>query len=254
LPSSNFIVPAGMILAERTLFLPSAGVVLALVAAAAWAAPRLATYVARRLAPANLEQQLRLMRAGLATAIGGLLVAGAVWSARRTTVWHDNERLFRQTVIDSPNSYRAHHMLGTLEFYYKRMDAGEREYQRAIKLFPLDPMVPFQLATQYRMMGVCSRAIPYYRLAQVVYPETGNAGYAYCLVKEGRYAEARERLKIAIDYYRGSSAFHQLLVWTASQEAAHRSADSAKTTAGTVKLVGERHVRRKSALPQGDVP
>jgi hypothetical protein len=48
------------------------------------------------------------------------IVAGMTKSVMRTRVWHDNDRLFRQAVIDSPRGYRAHYMLGAWNFENKR--------------------------------------------------------------------------------------------------------------------------------------
>ena len=92
LPSSNFVLPAGIVLAERTLFLPSVGAMLVLGALAV---------VIRDWIRARFGERRDVARLGQAV-IALVLAAGTARSLQRTTVWHDNERLFRQAVIDSP--------------------------------------------------------------------------------------------------------------------------------------------------------
>jgi hypothetical protein len=125
LPSSNFIIPAGIILAERTLFLPSLGAMLALGAAV----PELRRRLARR-SPGT--QRVGSMLG--AAALGAILVAGVARSASRTRVWRDNDTLFSQAVLDAPESYRAHYMLGAWKFEQGRKQEGEQHYRRAIHL------------------------------------------------------------------------------------------------------------------------
>src|SRR5262249_27700183 len=120
LPSSNFLVPAGIVLAERTLFLPSVGAMLVVGSLCVAAAER---YRASR-------HHIGQTRAGQAALIL-VLAAGTSRSLQRTTVWRNNARLFRQAVIDSPFSYRAHYMLGAYDFEEKRRREGEAEYHKA---------------------------------------------------------------------------------------------------------------------------
>jgi hypothetical protein len=82
LPVANLLYPAGFYVAERTLYLPSAGVVLA---GAGWLA---------RLP----SRQLRSILAILA-------VAGGVRTALRVPVWRDDARVTASVLEDSPRSY-----------------------------------------------------------------------------------------------------------------------------------------------------
>ena len=193
LPSSNFVVPAGIILSERTLFLPSAGAMLVLAAIAAWAAPRLATQWndAKRTTPILL-----------ASAVGAILVAGAWHSTTRARVWHDNETLFAQAVADAPESYRAHYMLGALLFENARNKEGERHYREAMKLFPYDPFMAYNFAQLYQKAGMARAAIPLYRWTFEMAPEfrrgEGRGNLALCLIGAGEPREAREQALIAL--------------------------------------------------------
>ena len=151
LPSSNFIVPAGFIIAERTLLLPSVGAMIALASAVPWLYGRFETSRSAQLAAA----------AAIATLIG----LGLAHSLRRNAVWRDNETLFTQSVEDAPDSYRAHYMLGQLLFQAGDRAAGERHYLRALQLFPNDPVLAYNLAEEYRKVGWCRPAIAWYRSA-----------------------------------------------------------------------------------------
>lgn len=185
LPSSNFVLAAGILLAERTLFLPSVGAML--VAGAFFVAAR--DWLRARFGGA--PSLARWSRVAIVLAI----VAGGVRSVQRTTVWRDNERLFRQAVADAPLAYRAHYMLGAWAFENKRRREGETEYRKALNLFPYDPFLSYNMAEQYRSVGLCGPAVPLYRWAfglQPTFP-LGHGAFAWCLLNEGQYSEARTR-------------------------------------------------------------
>src|SRR2546430_1738531 len=82
LPVANLLYPAGFYLAERTLYLPSAGPVLA---AAAWLA--------------------RLRREQLRPVAAALVLLGGVPSALRVPVWRDDAHVTHSILLDSPQSY-----------------------------------------------------------------------------------------------------------------------------------------------------
>jgi hypothetical protein len=185
LPSSNFVVPAGIVLAERTLFLPSAGAMFMLgalcVVVAEW----------RPALTREHPEPRRLAQAALVV----VLTTGMVRSIERTPVWRDNDRLFHQAVIDSPRAYRAHYMLGAWDFEYQRKRDGENEYHTALSLFPYDAYLSFNMAEQYRRAGLCAPAIPLYRWTFGLDPyfPLGHGMYAWCLLNDGQYDSARVR-------------------------------------------------------------
>ncbi len=82
LPVANLLFPAGFYLAERTLYLPSAGFV---VAAAVWLA--------------------RLPHKWLRPLVATLVLVAGLRTALRVPVWRDNERVTRSVIHDSPRSY-----------------------------------------------------------------------------------------------------------------------------------------------------
>jgi hypothetical protein len=196
LPTSNFIIPAGIILAERTLFLPSVGALLALGAIVPWLTARLDA-----MQPNDAARGLRVVFAGLVVII---LSAGTWRSITRTPVWHDNERLFSQAVVDAPESYRAHYMLAAWMFDTKRKKEGEHEYRRALALFPYDPFMSYNLAMQYQMSGMYAAAIPLYHWTFDLAPHfregEGRENLAICLASVSQFTEAREQALIAMQY------------------------------------------------------
>ena len=186
LPSSNFLIPAGFIIAERTLLLPSVGAMIAVASAVPWLYERFEDRV-----PAQL----------LAAGALAVLVSLGLWrSVQRNRVWRDNETLFRQSVLDAPDSYRAHHMLG--QMYFERGDkaAGERHLRRAVELFPHDPVVLYVLAEEYRKVGWCPPAIPLYRSAFAIAPNMrmSQYGLAVCQLEVLQMDSARATALSAI--------------------------------------------------------
>lgn len=192
LPSSNFVLPAGIVLAERTLFLPSVGAMLVIGALAV---------IASNWLRARFGERRDLPRLGWA-ALALVLLAGTARSIQRTTVWHDNDRLFHQTVVDSPLAYRAHYMLGAWDFENNRKREGEAEYHKALSLFPYDPFLSYNMAERYRTAGLCGPALPLYRWTHGLDPHfpLGHGAFAWCLLNEGHYAEARTRAFDAIRF------------------------------------------------------
>lgn len=182
LPSSNFILPAGIVLAERTLFLPSVGAMLIVGGTA--------LVIAERLRESPRAAQLRMMAR---IACAAALAAGAVRSITRTRVWRDNDTLFAHAVLDAPDSYRTHYVLGSWYLEQKKKRLAEAEYRKGLKLFPYDPYLAFGLAEEYRTSGICQAALPLYRWAREVDPEfpIGRTQYALCLFDAGQYDLAK---------------------------------------------------------------
>jgi hypothetical protein len=196
LPTSNFVVPAGIILAERTLFLPSVGALLALGAVMPW--------LSDRIARLHSNDAIRVARVATATSVVAILLAASWRSVTRTPVWHDNERLFSQAVVDAPQSYRAHYMLGAWMFETGRKKEGEHHYRRAIALFPYDPFMSYNLALQYQISGMYAAAIPLYRWTFDLAPRfregEGRENLALCFANTLQPAPAREQAFLAMRY------------------------------------------------------
>ena len=143
LPVSN-VVPTGVVLAERTLFLPSIGVCLAL--------GGLAALIAR-----NATQPVRQAL----TALGMVLLAvAAIRSAMRARVWRDNEVLFTTTVKDAPNSSRAFKVYARYLTGQGRDAEAEAALRHAVELWNGDPDSYADLTLLLRRQARCEEAVP----------------------------------------------------------------------------------------------
>jgi hypothetical protein len=183
LPVSNLIVPAGFVTAERTLFLPSVGVLL------------VAGAVARGIRSGGRAGELRLGVAVLSL----LIVLGLARSIDRQRVWKNNTIFANELVKDSPNGYRAHFIRGR-EIGFERGNFAEmmREYHLALRLFPYDASMTLTMADGYTRAGVYDRAAELFRWTYAVAPQTaaGRYEYVYALSRLKRWDEVRtEALK-----------------------------------------------------------
>jgi tetratricopeptide (TPR) repeat protein len=127
-PVSNVLIPTEILVAERTLYLPSWGVVLALASAGA-------------LLPWRPRAKAVLLVA--------VMLAGAVRSVARAGVWHDDDRWFTALQHDAPRSYRTLWLLGQDAFAAQRWGSGERYLRDAIAAAPDLPGAREDLAAFY---------------------------------------------------------------------------------------------------------
>jgi hypothetical protein len=210
LPSSNFILPAGIVLAERTLFLPSVGAMLVVGALALVAAEQMRARMSN----------VRIATAGVWAPAAVLLAAGGLRSASRTKVWHDNNVLLWQTVLDAPLSYHAHYMLGGWEFELKQLRVGEVELKKALSLFPYDPYMAFGLAQQYSSVGMCRPAIALYRWSRQLNPAAPRTvKFASCLLEMGEYDAAKAEALEVIRTGGNLSVPRRVIFWADSAKA-----------------------------------
>lgn len=202
-PVSNLVLKAGIVLAERTLFLASAGATLLVGAAAAAVMDR---WPARRVI---------VLGAGAA-----IVVLGAWRSALRQPVWRDTATLFAQTVRDAPRNYRAHWTYGLNLYERGNREAGIAELATAIELYPADPTLYSDAGDLYRTNGQCERAIPMYHRALALTPglKFTRSRLASCFMRTGRYAEARRELNRLVA--EGSPEFGTFIPAVDSAEAA----------------------------------
>jgi hypothetical protein len=178
-PVSNLLTPTGVVLAERTLFLPSAGMMLALGAAWAWLQPRAAPKL--------------MLRAALAMAAGGLLALGVWRSAERTRAWHDQDQFMARLMIDAPTVARSHKLVAR---HMKRTNRGaeaEAAWRRAYELFEGDPEAHEELGQIYRASGRCREAIPVFASGLQKHADrtTLRSRYIECLLVLGDTMGAR---------------------------------------------------------------
>jgi hypothetical protein len=147
LPVSNLLTPSGVVLAERTLFLPSAGALLVVGGGLMLLLPRLEARGART---AQIAWAL----------LAGVVLAGTIRSSGRQLAWKEQAGFFRKLEADAPKTYRA--QLAVSNFYSEigQYRPAERAARRAFELYRGDPQVHEQLGQMLRRRGHCADALP----------------------------------------------------------------------------------------------
>lgn len=118
LPVANLLFPTGVLIAERTLYLPSAGAALALGALLS-----------------------RLQGRRFVTVVAALTVLGAARSALRVPVWRDDRTVTLSILADSPQSYRGPARAGSLFQTVRDPGRALGAYRVALQAFDRDANV-----------------------------------------------------------------------------------------------------------------
>ena len=113
-PISNVLFPTEFLIAERTLYLASFGVVFALASAA------------MAIGSARLRYTL----------VGVLVAAGVLRTIAHIPTWHDDEQHYLALKRDAPRSYRTLWLEGKDEFAAGRWGTGEQFLLQSIALAP----------------------------------------------------------------------------------------------------------------------
>lgn len=151
---SNILVPTEILLGERTLYLASVGAVLALAMSGQWIASR---------------------RPAVAAVVGGLVVGlGLVRAVTRVPVWRSNATVFPQLVEDAPGSYRSYWVAGMLAYQQGDSTRGETLVRQAIQIYPLNPTVWSDLATQLEHERRYREAATFFSAAFRIEPSRGD--------------------------------------------------------------------------------
>ncbi|HEV8150763.1 MAG TPA: hypothetical protein VGP61_11310 [Gemmatimonadales bacterium] len=186
-PVSNLAAPTGILLAERVLFLPSVGVVLALGAALAAWLPR-------------VEVAGRRVRLAAGIAAAALLLLAAARSFVREAVWRSQESFFAALERDAPRSYRAHFVTARYAYGERRFPEAERAAREALALYAGDPQVHEQLGQVLRAEGRCAEALPVLAEGVRLAPErtTTRSRLIECALAVGDTARARAVAREAV--------------------------------------------------------
>lgn len=122
-PVSNVLIPTGIVLAERTMMLPSIGAVLVLGGVLALGAERL---------PAGKPRPGLVARIVLI----GVIIALGIRSAVRERDWRDDRTLRIRNVEDAPRSWATQLSYASMLFEDGRRDSALARYSRARELAP----------------------------------------------------------------------------------------------------------------------
>ena len=191
-PVSNVLFGIGVMMAERLLYLPSAG--LCLSAGAALEAAVVAAIAGRGALTAKRVMAGCCLAAAIPTALL------AYRTIVRTADWYDQVTLFEATVRTSPRSALAHVNLGSIYQSQGRLVDAEEAYRAAIAIAPNRPGPHYNLATVLEATGRGEEAIKLYREAARIDPSDiktlNNLGRA--LLAGSRAGEAIAVLESAV--------------------------------------------------------
>jgi cytochrome c-type biogenesis protein CcmH/NrfG len=178
--TSNFIVPIGTILGERILYLPSAGICLA---------------VAGSLVAAG-----KRFRVPVAVATTAFLVLGAARTWARGADWKDNLTLFESAAKASPLSCKVHYNLAVELRLAGRTREAADHLERALQLGPNDAKIHNNLAGILAGEGKLDAAIVHLEQAVRIDPNDADAQYnlGSLLRQVGRAAEAIGHFEAAL--------------------------------------------------------
>lgn len=182
LPVANLLIPVGILVAERTLYLPSAGLVLAL---GGW----WRDWPARRLFPL----------------LAVLVLAGGLRTALRVPVWRNDVTLTESMLDDSPRSYRSFSRSGGLLLSARHPDRALEALRRAIAIYDRDAAVYVAAADAAFTLGRpaladsllalgdrwCTRCTNLYRVQARAAYSRGDRATAEWLLGLARRIEAR---------------------------------------------------------------
>jgi protein O-mannosyl-transferase len=154
LPISNMLLPIGTIFAERLLYLPSLGVLIAATAGVD-----------------ALAARVRHVRIA-----GWLLLAVVLLFAARTgernRVWKDDATLFEATAVAQPRSAKARTNLATLRAQAGRWPEAETEYRAALAIYPRYLAGLNGLGHALLMQGRMPEARAIFEQALAAYPQS----------------------------------------------------------------------------------
>lgn len=156
LPASNLLVATGQVLAERTLYLPSAG-----------AAMLLGVAVERALRPASFKWT----RSATAAAIGVILLWAGVRTAVWTGHWRNHDRLFARMIAADPRGYAGYWLSGIEATRQKRPDEGLTLFEKAYALERRDRGLLLDLGAALTNDGQFERAQRIYREGLLLAPD-----------------------------------------------------------------------------------
>jgi protein O-mannosyl-transferase len=216
-PVSNIVVPTGSLLAERLLFFPSIGFLVALGGATGLVWERALG------SPAWRQQAV--------TAVGGVLVLlGVLRSAERHRVWRNEAFLSVRSVQDAPRSYRTQRAYADILFRLNRPEMALEAYAQSIALAPEghDWRVRNDLAARLRERGERAQEVEQLRASLAAEPAQPEArGHLVAaLLALGHYKEAAREADSALAAGGAQEVFNGLRVLADSAAQANAPAGS----------------------------
>jgi protein O-mannosyl-transferase len=175
-PVANLLVPTGIVMAERVLFLPSIGLAIALGA----------------ILNRSDERRATSEMWGVGVPVAALIVWGVVLgvrSATRVPTWSTQRRFFSDLTEDAPLAYRA--WTGAGEYWEGAGDQPRAiaSLRHALQLWPHDFEINERLGQFLRSAGQCAAAVPVLAAGVRLNPEAPSlrAKLIECLLTERQW-------------------------------------------------------------------
>jgi tetratricopeptide (TPR) repeat protein len=161
------------------------------------------------------------------------LAALAALSAQHCRVFHDDERLWRDTIAKSPRAFLAHNNLGLMAVANGRFQEGEERLREALRIKPDYVIAHNNLGLVLATTGRREDAIRHFREALRLKPHdaVAHGNLALALAQSGRYDEAldhyREAVRLEPRFTNAQGNFADLLLSLGQTNAAFAQLKSA---------------------------
>jgi tetratricopeptide (TPR) repeat protein len=177
---SNLVFPIGIWLGERTLYLPSVGVSIAVAGALT------------ALSRSSPQMGAPLARARVAQAVIVVMIVGGAWKSwTRSPVWFDSESVVSNLLDEHPESYRAQWWLAGQLVDANRLEEGLRWYRSAVELNPNQALVVLDFARALILSGEAEEAERRLQSIPAGLHPSRSVYLAQSLIEQGRTDEAR---------------------------------------------------------------
>jgi predicted Zn-dependent protease len=179
---SNLVLPLPMWLAERTLYLPSVGVALAVAGAISALSERVTTRALR-------------------TTLVAVCALGALHSALRSRVWRDDEARFSDLIRRHPESFRGQWWLGGRLVEAGDLEGGLVWLAGAVERSPNSALLVLDYARALLLAGRSEEAEPLLRPVPPAVHPSRSVFLAQSLIFQGRDGEAEAVVREGLRFF-----------------------------------------------------
>jgi tetratricopeptide (TPR) repeat protein len=141
-PVANVFFPSGLMLAERTLYLPS--VALAILVAWSWDQWAASRRLERPAVESRVDAEMAIGWAHRHLPVAAVAVIVCVLAARtwtRTPIWRNDKTMLVASLIGEPESYRVHERAADVMYRTGNLPGAIHEYAIARTLYPVAPLL-----------------------------------------------------------------------------------------------------------------
>ena len=222
LPVSGFLFPTGVLVAERTLYLPSVAVALVAAGVLGWLL-------------AHRPEGRRVATVVLAV----LVLAGGARTWAQNPVWRDTVSVFRHLMATHPASYRSQWLMSRILQREGRTDEALAHLQLALRILPGHHALRMDYGQVLAREGRFLEAAAQFDTARALHPEMPSAHLHHVekLLLAGRPADALPFATRAVERFPGSWNAHALLAQALTRTA--RLEAATQEWRATLRLVPE---------------